>query len=251
MNLQTNFLTALQKFVSRYKDKKNVIGIFLTGSFVHSKPDKNSDLDVYILTKSGNFRERGNTWIDGVEIEYFINPVKQVNYYFQEEKIKGHPSTAHMFVNSKILYENGKDLRSLIKKARKFLDLPKDKMSKITKEIVKYQIDDLEKDLEDVYEKKDYFAFEQISMKILEESLETLLKIKRINEEKSKRLLPFLERLDPYFSNLYKEILLTKMSKDKFEKLRELIHYIENLLGGKRSKEWKLRSKCTYLNKNK
>ena len=251
MNLQTNFQTALQKFVSKYKTKKEVIGIFLTGSFVHSKPEKNSDLDVYILTKSGNFRERGNTWIDGVEIEYFINSVKQVNYYFQEEKLKGHPATAHMFVNSKILYEKGNELRSLMKKAQKFLNLPRNQMSKVSKELVKYQIDDLEKDLEDVYEKKDDFAFEQISMKILEESLEAFLKIKRKNDEKSKRLLPFLEKLDPYFSNLYSEILLAKISKGKFEKLRELVHYIEDLLDGKRSKEWKLRSKCTYLNKNK
>src|SRR3989344_6243554 len=241
MNLQSNFQTALQKFVDKYKTKKEVIGIFLTGSFVHSKPDKNSDLDVYVLTKDGKFRERGNTWIDGVEIEYFINPVKQVNYYFQEENNKGHPATAHMFVNSKILYEEGNQLRSLIKKAQKFLELPIEKMKKISSELAKYQIDDLEKDLEDVYEKRDDFAFEQISIKILKESLETFLKIKRVNEEKSKRLLIFLEKLDPHFTSLYKGILLSKEDQDKFEKLKALIHYIEKILGGKRSKEWKLR----------
>src|SRR3989344_3758665 len=112
MVMQEKFQQALQKFVDKHKKNSNVIGIFLTGSFIHSKPDKNSDLDVYVLTKDSKFRERGNTWIDGVEIEYFINPVKQVEQYFKEEG-DGGPHTAHMFINSKVLYSKGNELNIL------------------------------------------------------------------------------------------------------------------------------------------
>ena len=98
------FEKALNIFVDKTKKNKNVIAILITGSFIHSVPDKNSDLDVYILTKEGKYRERGNTWINGVEVEYFMNPVKQVEQYFIDETKKGGPHTAHMFANSKILF---------------------------------------------------------------------------------------------------------------------------------------------------
>ena len=32
----------------------------------------------------------------------------------------------------------------------------------------------------------------------------------------------------------------------KYKKIRKLVQYIEDYIGGKRPKEWKIRSKCTY-----
>jgi predicted nucleotidyltransferase len=246
MELQERFRQALDKFVDEHKANKNVIGIFLTGSFIHSKPDKNSDLDVYILTKKSNFRERGNTWINGIEIEYFINPVKQVEKYFKDEG-NGAPHTAHMFTNSKILYSKGNELNRLIKKAEKIMRTPRKIISKVSKENAKYQIDDMEKDLEDVYLKKDSFSFNQIAMDILNESLEIFFKVKRLNFEKAKRLENYLKQNDTKFAELYKNALLEKDLDKRYSNFISLIRYIEGLLNGKRTKEWKLKGKCTYI----
>ena len=245
--MQEKFQQALQKFVDKHKKNKNVIGIFLTGSFIHSKPDKNSDLDVYILTNKSKFRERGNTWINEVEIEYFINPIKQVESYFEEEKAEGAPHTAHMFANSKILYSKGNELKRLIQKAIKIMKIPRKPMSRISRKLSKYQIDDLEKDLEEVYIKKDEFSFSHIAIAILNETLEVFLKIKRLNIEKSKRLENYLKQKDTKFAELYTNALLEKDFNKKYTKLIELIRYIEILLEGKRAKEWELKSKCTYI----
>lgn len=248
MELETKFKEALEEFINKYKKDKNVIGIFLTGSFVHSKPDKNSDLDVFILLKKSNFRERGNTWINDVEIEYFINPVKQVEQYFKEEG-DGAPHTAHMFVNSKILYSKGSELSNLINKAKKIMNKKREPINEANKENAKYSIDDLEKDLEDVYLKKDNFSFNQIAINILNESLKTFLKLKRLNIEKPKRLQPYLESKDKEFAKLYAAVLIEKDIDKRYVETINLIRYLEKLLGGKRPKEWKLRGKCTYLKK--
>ncbi len=85
MKIEEKFQKALDKFVEKTKGNKNVVGILVTGSFVHSVLHKNSDLDVFVITKDSVIRERGNTWIDGVEVEYFMNPIKQIEYYFKEE----------------------------------------------------------------------------------------------------------------------------------------------------------------------
>jgi len=76
MNLSEKHEVALKKFVDKQKKNPNVIGMVISGSFVHYKPDKNSDLDVFVVLKDSEYREKGNTWINGVEVEYFINPIK-------------------------------------------------------------------------------------------------------------------------------------------------------------------------------
>ncbi|MEK6890070.1 MAG: nucleotidyltransferase domain-containing protein [Nanoarchaeota archaeon] len=245
MNLPEKYRRILDEFIEKYKNDKNVVGIILTGSFVHSNLDKNSDLDIHIILKDSKFRERGNTYVKGIEIEYFINPIKQIEEYFKHEK-KG---TAHMFSNSLVLYEKGNYLKKLIKKAKSIILKPGKKMSSFEIEESKYHLDDLEKDLEDVYEKKDWFAFEAISIQILEKAIETFLKIKRVRREKAKRLLNYLDIIDSKFSKLYGSVLLEKNYDKKYLSNLELIRYVELKLGGKRSKEWKLRDKSPYLNK--
>ena len=100
-DLKPKFDLALNKFAEKHKQNKHVIAILVTGSYIHSKPDKNSDLDVCIIVDESTTRERGNTWVNGVEIEYFINPVKQVRHSFDTEIDS--PQLAHMFANSKVI----------------------------------------------------------------------------------------------------------------------------------------------------
>lgn len=242
-NIQ-KFQSALDKFVERHKRNPNVIGILLSGSFIHSKPDKNSDLDVSVVLKKSQFRERGNTWIKGIEIEYFINPIEQIKYYFKTEVGDKAPCTTHMFANSYILYKKGNELEKLIKEAKKIMKKGVSPMGKMEKELAKYFLDDLQKDLEDTYLKKDRFAFSIIAMAILEKSLSVFTKLKKIQKEKSKRLRDQLKNLEPEFEVLYSKALLEVSLEKKYKALVKLIDYVERHLGGKRPKEWKLRSKC-------
>ncbi len=244
-NLQAKFDKALKIFVNKYKNNPNVLAIFVSGSYIHSTPDKNSDLDVYILLEKAKMRERGNTWINGVEIEYFINPVNQVRYYFKTETGNKAPCTAHMFANSKILYQKSETINRLIKEAKAILNKKMPAMKKMDLEFARYSIDDTQKDLEDVYLKKDIFAFSFIANSLLSECLDLFFKVHRISKEKSKRLQEQLKSIDKKFEKLYTSALIEKNIDKKYKNINKLVNHIEKLIGGKRPKEWILRSKCT------
>jgi len=241
--LKSRYDEALKIFVERYKKDPNVIAILVSGSYIHSKPDKNSDLDVYVIPEKARMRERGNTWINGVEIEYFINPPSQIRYYFKMERDS--PSTAHMFANSKILYQKGNTVNDLISEAKTILKRKLPKMSKIEIEFARYEIDDERKDMEDVFLNKDEFSFRIIAGNLLNYCLSTFFKFHRIPKEKSKRLNEYLKYHDKQFEKIFSCALIENDIEKKFKAVNELVSYVENLIGGKRPKEWKLRSKCT------
>jgi predicted nucleotidyltransferase len=245
ISLKEKFDSALRTFVEKHKKNPNVVGILVSGSYIHSKPDKNSDLDVSIVLKDSKTRTRGNTWVNGVEIEYFINPVRQIKHYIKTEVGDISPATAHMFANSLVLYNKGKIMDELIKEAKKSLKKPREKLKKFQIENGKYHLDDLEKDLEDVFLRKSDFSFNYVSMQILNESLDLFYKIKRVQGEKSKRIHSQLRELDAEFANLYNNALNETNKKKKYNHLRKLVRYVEHHLGGKRSKEWILTGKCT------
>jgi predicted nucleotidyltransferase len=244
-NLQEKFDKVLKIFVDKHKKNPNVLAVLVSGSYIHQTPDKNSDLDVYVLLEKAKMRERGNTWINGVEIEYFVNPVNQVRYYFETETGSKAPCTAHMFANSKILYQKDKTINQLIKEAKAILKKKMPTMKKMDLEFARYGIDDTQKDLEDVYLKKDIFSFSLVANNLLQECLDLFFKVHRISKEKSKRLQKQLKSIDKNFEKLYTSALIEKDIDKQYNHINKLVNYIEKLIGGKRPKEWILRSECT------
>ena len=115
-DLYPKFQAAANEFIERSKLDEDVIGIILTGSFVHGSLAPNSDLDVYlILDEKCDYRERGNTWINGVEIEYFKNSPEQIRTYFKREQAS--PHTAHMLAKGKLVFQKSPLVAKLIKEA--------------------------------------------------------------------------------------------------------------------------------------
>ena len=48
-HMEQRFKNALEIFTAKMKKNPRVIGIVATGSAVHTKPDKNSDLDIFVI----------------------------------------------------------------------------------------------------------------------------------------------------------------------------------------------------------
>ena len=244
-NLKSQYDDALKQFVERHRKNPNVLAILVSGSYIHSEPDKNSDLDVYIVLEKEKMRERGNVWINGVEIEYFINSVDQVRYYLKTEVGDKSPCTAHMFANSIVLYQKDKVINQLIKEAKAIIIKKMPKMNRIELECARYGVDDTRKDLEDVYLKKDIFAFSILANDLLSECLRIFYRVHRKPKEKSKRLRDNLKKLDIAFEQLFSEAVQKQNITEKYKAINKVVDYIENLLGGKRPKTWKIRSKST------
>ena len=235
---------ALEQFITPYKQNPNVIGILLTGSYVHSKPDSNSDLDVHIVLKESETRERGNTWINGFEIEYFINPIKQIRYYFETEKGK---HTAHMFNHNIILYNNSKEFENLITEAKTTVKTTLIPMTSTDIEIAKYFLDDLKKDLEDVLTRDDPFAFHMISISAIDMVVKLFMNYHQVLIMKSKQLQKQILSLDLKFEKLISDYFKQTSLQNKYHHLMKMISYIEKLIGGSRPKEWSLVTRCPYL----
>lgn len=116
MNEKVN--NVIKTFLSGYVDKDYFLGAILTGSYATGNNDANSDIDIFIIAKDSiNWRERGNKLIDGYLVEYFINPVRQIDKELNESTLDNNMSTVMMFKNSKILYDNFGMVKSLVDKA--------------------------------------------------------------------------------------------------------------------------------------
>jgi predicted nucleotidyltransferase len=238
VNQQTKYQKAINKFIQSIKDDDEIIGVLLAGSFVRSELDKNSDVDIHvIIDEKCNYRERGNLWIEGVEIEYFKNPPKQIRSYFKKEK---DPHTADMLADSKVIYKSSEIIDELIDEARQILRVTNAKPDINELELFKYVVDDLFKDLEDCLVKNDKIGFSLVKTKLIDESIFIFIKLKQVRETKRKKLFAKIKDLDSEFAELIagavEERLLEK------EKISNLVKYIENLLGGKRTKKWVLKS---------
>lgn len=114
----------VEKFINQYKNEDYFLGAILTGSYATGNYDKNSDIDIYIVTSDDTkWRERGNKNIDGFLIEYFISPKKKILSYFEKELQNYHLSTTMIFVNGKILYDKDGSVKELINVANNNFNL--------------------------------------------------------------------------------------------------------------------------------
>ena len=234
---------ALGIFLEKYKNKEGVNSILVFGSYL-KEMDKNSDIDVYIVLDNSMTRERGNIWVHGVEIDYFVNPIKQVRKYLHDEIKNNRFSTADILTNSTVLYKKDNKIDNLIGLAKKNLQ-QKRTLNKEEKELAKYQIDDLIKDLEDVYIKKDNFIFNYIFYRLLENVTQVIFDLNRVPMPKVKAFGQVLEEIDPKAKDLIKNAWEKKSMEDRIRASKKLVNYTEKKLGGKREKNWSISSKCT------
>jgi predicted nucleotidyltransferase len=242
--IHPRFDQAARIFADRFRKDPNVIGVLATGSVVHGTPDKNSDVDMHVIKKTSRMRERGNTWIKGIEIEYFINPVAQVRQYFKSDWADHEKTMTHMLANSVVLYKKGPVLGQLIREAKRFLSKPLPQMSKTRSELTRYEIDDLRKDLEDMIHAHDRVGFEQVAHHLLKVILDGFFRVHRIPQAKSKRMYQELYAADPAFAQTYKKAILETDQNRKYTALCTLANRVEKRIGGPRPKEWLNKSIC-------
>lgn len=244
---------ALNTFVDQWSKNEDLVFMILTGSFVHGDASPNSDLDVFVILKNSiMWRKRGNTFIEGVEIEYFINPVKQIEYYLEDE-YPSSKNTADMFCNSILLIEKiPGELERLRKLAKNAIDKPLPKPNDYELYMAKYNLDDQRKDLLDAVEEKDPFVFYLVYNQILSECQQIFLKFNQEYRNKPKRLKQYYpsikngKRFTELLSKSITEIMLNNSLERCYNSIHKLIMFTEDMIGGARPKEDYFESKVTY-----
>jgi len=122
MNNLKKWEIALQKFLKKWENRKDVIGIIVCGSYITGNPSKHSDIDIHIILDSKTlWRERGNEIINGVLIEYFANPANKHFQYAEEDYKSRRRVNAHMFCTGKVLFDKTGELHKIIQDSKKYL----------------------------------------------------------------------------------------------------------------------------------
>jgi hypothetical protein len=111
----------------------------------------------------------------------------------------------------------------------------------VQRENGKYCLEDGKKNLEDMYLKKDLFAFHKAANSLLDNSLEFFHACKRARATKNKQLEAHLKSIDPRFAHLFVKATTVSTTAEKYQAVNNVAEYVERLLGGARSKEWRLR----------
>lgn len=117
-NTMQNWEKALHQFLEQYRNLPFVEGIILCGSYATGNQNKHSDIDVHIvLSDTEKWRERGNCFVEGFLIEYFINPIFQIEKSFTKDYENRSRTNSTMFGHGKILYDKTNRLHQLQEKA--------------------------------------------------------------------------------------------------------------------------------------
>lgn len=239
-----NYLSILHHFIEPYKQDSNVIGIFLVWSYAYGNPHKNSDLDVYIITQTGHTRTKWTTIKDWLEIEYFINPLSQVQKYLSEwwDKI----STAHMLAHGIVLYDNSTEIQKLIDLAQQIRNSPLPNISEIDKELMKYEIDDLMKNLEDSLIVENSINFHITQAYLINKLIQILFQLKQ--QYLAKKSAPYQEiiAIDKEFWRLLNDIYLQDSLTKKYQSTKKLAEYIEQQLWWPKPSERSITWPCIY-----
>lgn len=245
---------ALEKFVSKWKNKKEVVGAIVCGSYVTGNPSKHSDIDIHlILDKKVKWRERGNEIIDGILIEYFANPLSQHIKYFEDDFKSRRKINIHMFTTGRILFDKNGDLKKIIEIAKDWDKKKFDKPKKIPIEISKYFIWDMRDNLEEVYESNNeefYFVYYNFLNDLFESYSKYLRfdgvnvnKIRRFltdNKDKTKYKMPDFP--DSNFVSMFVDAIKLKDKKEMMGSYHKLTDYVLNKMSGFNIDGWKIRS---------
>ena len=132
---------ALNKFMERYIHEPWFQGALLCGSYATGNQNQFSDVDVTIVGSDNmGFQEKSNCYVDGILMEYIINPISKYKEYFDNCLENHHHTNQNMFVYGKILYDKNGAVKKLRDLAVRQIKKPFKPMSEYNREFRKYHL---------------------------------------------------------------------------------------------------------------
>jgi hypothetical protein len=142
---------AVARFLDELPFRRDVVGALVCGSFVTGAPGPRSDVDLHLVLAAGaRWRERGNRVIDGIVVEYFANPPRQIRAYFRRDHEANRRNTPTQFATGRVLFDDRRGtVRRLVAEARAWERRPMVAVTAAWRELSKYALYDRLDDLED------------------------------------------------------------------------------------------------------
>jgi predicted nucleotidyltransferase len=245
---------ATKNFLKKWRNKKEVVGALVCGSYVTGRPTENSDIDIHIiLDDSCTWRQKGNEIVDGFLIEYFVNPPHQIKKYFESDYQNNKIIDAHMFVTGKILFDRTGDVKKLAEEAKRYMKKPFKKPNKSMNEINKYGLWDLQDNLEEVY-KRGKNDFSYVYFNVLHETFQyyskylgyhsvSINRVRRfLTEKKDQEKYMIPEFPDKKFVTLFIKAMEETDREKMFEYSKKISKHVLNGMGGLEVDGWSIKT---------
>lgn len=220
---------AIHKTVDSMKDEfgADLQGMLLGGSVAYGSPCKRSDLDIYVIVRRP-WRQRRTTFVDGVEVELFINPVRQIRKEIQEAD----PATCTMFARGRVLHDPDGVIASLVSEARAVREQPRPEVRPEDVPLPRYQPTDLLKDAQDLAG-IDEAAAKYLIFVTLQATMDAYYRIARRWPPKPKHLLRDLHAHAPELEQAVRRVLSCDgPAADRCAALAALVEDVLRPVGG-------------------
>ena len=110
-------LSIINQFIEkmRYLENEHVLGVYFYGSFLTGYNHKNSDIDLHVIFDNSDPKHliRGNTYIDGIRIEYFEKPIGDVYLSINNDYQNQNNALLSIIGTSKIIFDKNGSLKQL------------------------------------------------------------------------------------------------------------------------------------------
>lgn len=245
---------ALEEFLKDWKNRNDVVGALVCGSYITGNPTKRSDIDVHIiLSDDVDWRERGNKLVNSFLIEYFANPPKQIRKYFQQDFENHRTMSIVQLMTGKILFDNTGILHELKIEAEHWLNNEYDELNKTIVEMKKYSLWDSLDNLKDYFEQKRvdfHFVYFNSLANVFSEYCQ-FLRLESIPYYQVHSYLIDPAYIKKYLKNvfpdsIFKEMFLKALIETDIQRMmevyEELVNHVMNQMGDFDIDGWKIKS---------
>lgn len=241
---------ALNKFLEKWRNNDNVIGILLTGSYAINMSHKNSDVDIRIILDKDCDTIKGLIEIDGFKFSYLARSYDKIENRMKSEFFINYKFEANVMRMGKILFEKNSILSELKQLATHYQQSPflvkeknRNKLKTDMYLLYNYKSYLLSTSEDSPYFIYTYMSFMKLSLKIYSE----FLNFEQVTDLKTEKLFTnslYKERCDwqefpdNEFALLWqKHLSIENITKDNLSKM---FNYLQNKIISFNEKNYKI-----------
>lgn len=237
----------IQEFLNtnNYLQDEHILGVLFYGSYKHGLNNKNSDIDLHIIYDDSNPEHliRGNSFVNGIRIEYFEKTINEIYNNVEEGYTTQDNATESIIGKAEIIYEKNNSMHDL---QEYVLNRFKNGLPPLTEDEAKEQVSIINNRMEKLkkYAEEDSYFFEHLYHLTIEKirrfyhnlngmpRIETYKGFKLYRNKEYQDMFSIHDIPDQTFLEMYFELIQSqgKSKKEMFEKLKEFYDYAKTTI---------------------
>ena len=226
--------------INNYLQDEHILGVLFYGSYKHGLNNQNSDIDLHIIYDDSNPEHliRGNTFVNGIRIEYFEKTISEIYNNVEEGYTTQDNATESIIGKADIIYEKDNSMQDL---QEYVLNRFKNGLPPLTENEAKEQVSIINNRMEKLkkYAQEDSYFFEHLYHLTIEKirrfyhnlngmpRIETYKGFKLYRNKQYQDMFSIHNIPDQRFLEMYFELIQSheKSKNEMFERLKEFYEY--------------------------